>query len=216
MSKTRYSFAALAIAAAAFVSSAPARADFVQTLSPVAADLNLIGTGNVTAGTAFFGTVSGYTGSSIKIVDTQQATFHSNGQAQISEVNKGPAITSLVFTPISGIFNEFSFRPDGAGKTDSSIQVSIMDQFASTFTFLVHWNGLNNSVGFTGLPTNEIIKKVTITDVNGPGLADVKDIGFGFVAAVPEASTWAMMMIGFCGVGFLAYRRSGAARFRIA
>ncbi len=26
-------------------------------------------------------------------------------------------------------------------------------------------------------------------------------------AAVPEASTWAMMMLGFAGVGFLAYRR---------
>jgi PEP-CTERM motif len=29
----------------------------------------------------------------------------------------------------------------------------------------------------------------------------------GTVAAVPEPSTWAMMILGFCGVGFLAYRR---------
>jgi hypothetical protein len=27
------------------------------------------------------------------------------------------------------------------------------------------------------------------------------------VGAVPEPSTWAMMMLGFCGVGFMAYRR---------
>jgi hypothetical protein len=27
------------------------------------------------------------------------------------------------------------------------------------------------------------------------------------VGAVPEPSTWAMMLIGFCGLGFLAYRR---------
>jgi hypothetical protein len=27
------------------------------------------------------------------------------------------------------------------------------------------------------------------------------------VAAVPESSTWAMMILGFCGVGFLTYRR---------
>ena len=26
-------------------------------------------------------------------------------------------------------------------------------------------------------------------------------------AAVPEPSTWAMMILGFCGVGFMAYRR---------
>lgn len=28
-----------------------------------------------------------------------------------------------------------------------------------------------------------------------------------FTAAVPEPSTWAMMILGFCGVGFMAYRR---------
>jgi hypothetical protein len=28
-----------------------------------------------------------------------------------------------------------------------------------------------------------------------------------FTAAVPEPSTWAMMILGFCGIGFMAYRR---------
>ena len=35
------------------------------------------------------------------------------------------------------------------------------------------------------------------------------------VSAVPEASTWAMMIIGFCGLGFLAYRKQGNS-FRVA
>jgi hypothetical protein len=35
-------------------------------------------------------------------------------------------------------------------------------------------------------------------------------------AAVPEASTWAMMILGFMGVGFLAYRRKNTHAFRIA
>jgi len=43
---------------------------------------------------------------------------------------------------------------------------------------------------------------------------------YGFtvgVAAVPEASTWAMMILGFAGVGFMAYRRkSKGSAFRIA
>jgi PEP-CTERM motif len=30
-------------------------------------------------------------------------------------------------------------------------------------------------------------------------------------AAVPEPSTWAMMILGFCGVGFMAYRRKNSA-----
>jgi hypothetical protein len=33
------------------------------------------------------------------------------------------------------------------------------------------------------------------------------------VAAIPEASTWAMMILGFLGLGFMAYRRKGALRF---
>ena len=34
------------------------------------------------------------------------------------------------------------------------------------------------------------------------------------VAAVPELSTWGMMLLGFCGLGFLAYRqKAGAIRF---
>jgi hypothetical protein len=27
------------------------------------------------------------------------------------------------------------------------------------------------------------------------------------IAAVPEPSTWAMMILGFCGIGFMAYHR---------
>lgn len=37
------------------------------------------------------------------------------------------------------------------------------------------------------------------------------DFGMATVSAVPEPSTWAMMVLGFAGVGFMAYhRRNGA------
>jgi hypothetical protein len=36
------------------------------------------------------------------------------------------------------------------------------------------------------------------------------------VAPVPEPSTWAMMILGFMGVGFMAYRRKGRSTFRLA
>ena len=35
-------------------------------------------------------------------------------------------------------------------------------------------------------------------------------------SGVPEPSTWAMMILGFAGVGFLAYRRRSGPTFRIA
>jgi hypothetical protein len=48
----------------------------------------------------------------------------------------------------------------------------------------------------------------------GPGLLDDHQ-GF-VVTSVPEASTWAMMLLGFLGVGFMAYRRKGQTSFRLA
>jgi hypothetical protein len=35
----------------------------------------------------------------------------------------------------------------------------------------------------------------------------VEDGSLTIAAAVPEPSTWAMMILGFCGLGFIAYRR---------
>jgi hypothetical protein len=36
------------------------------------------------------------------------------------------------------------------------------------------------------------------------------------LTAVPEASTWAMMLLGFLGVGFMAYRSKDGSAFRFA
>jgi hypothetical protein len=36
------------------------------------------------------------------------------------------------------------------------------------------------------------------------------------VTAVPEPSTWAMMLLGFAGIGFMAYRRKSKAAFMAA
>jgi hypothetical protein len=44
----------------------------------------------------------------------------------------------------------------------------------------------------------------------GPALDNVS------VTAIPEASTWAMMIVGFAGAGFLAYRRRNQVAGAIA
>jgi hypothetical protein len=43
------------------------------------------------------------------------------------------------------------------------------------------------------------------------------DVIQGQVSGVPEPSTWAMMILGFAGVGFMAYRRNNhGAALRVA
>jgi hypothetical protein len=44
-------------------------------------------------------------------------------------------------------------------------------------------------------------------------MGDFTGTVYGPVAAVPEPSTWAMMILGFLGVGFLAYRKKSNLRF---
>jgi hypothetical protein len=40
--------------------------------------------------------------------------------------------------------------------------------------------------------------------------------GLTISTAVPEPSTWAMLILGFAGIGFMAYRRRGQQNFRLA
>jgi hypothetical protein len=40
--------------------------------------------------------------------------------------------------------------------------------------------------------------------------ADRVVVNIGNVSAVPEASTWAMLLLGFTGIGFMAYRRKNS------
>jgi hypothetical protein len=49
------------------------------------------------------------------------------------------------------------------------------------------------------------------------GITSTLNFYADFTAAVPEPSTWAMMILGFAGVGFMAYRRrSNGPAFRLA
>ncbi len=46
---------------------------------------------------------------------------------------------------------------------------------------------------------------------NNTGAFTVTIDGFEVTAGVPEPSTWAMLLLGFAGVGFAGYRRKRAA-----
>jgi hypothetical protein len=72
-----------------------------------------------------------------------------------------------------------------------------------------NWGSLNS---FSTLPgdfvsgTNTLVMQITSTDDFLEG-GRLEGQVVGGVSAVPEPSTWAMMLLGFCGLGFVAYRR---------
>jgi len=64
---------------------------------------------------------------------------------------------------------------------------STIDPFGSTAVTANGINDLGQVVGF-------------YTDANGNTI--------GFETTIPEPSTWAMMLLGFAGLGFLGYRKA--------
>lgn len=78
----------------------------------------------------------------------------------------------------------------GATVTDPYFRTS----FASGYAYVFNHDSVYQSSPFVD-PTGEFI--ITLPDYGAAW----------FVTAVPEPSTWAMLLLGFAGTGFLAYRR---------
>ena len=58
------------------------------------------------------------------------------------------------------------------------------------------------------------VHDLTLSSLNSSG--EITGTITDYVAAVPEPSTWAMMILGFFGIGFLGYRRSHRQALRLA
>ena len=109
----------------------------------------------------------------------------------------------------------FSQPGSGSGTFDAIMQGSINHGGGGTLTF--NFPSTSQQVTYSGgsfdLTINDVVFGRGDLTLNITG-----SISNSVVTAVPEPSTWAMMILGFAGVGFMAYRRRNhaAAAFRIA
>jgi light-regulated signal transduction histidine kinase (bacteriophytochrome) len=71
-------------------------------------------------------------------------------------------------------------------------------------------NGGGAFIGFTDI--GKSILSVSYNATNDIVALDDVRFGNASVSAVPEPSTWAMMILGFAGLGFMAYRREKNSR----
>ena len=107
-----------------------------------------------------------------------------------------------------------SGNPDG-GPPTKHIEVDVGGNPAAFFNYTVTGNKTNMmyqtvSLLFTGTGSDLLSFKSLDAGAFGGVVGDINVS----VAAVPEASTWAMIILGFAGVGFLSYRRkSRSMRF---
>jgi hypothetical protein len=95
----------------------------------------------------------------------------------------------------------------------SNVTMAAYDSSNNLIESLLLSNGTANLVApgtFIGFQEDSAgISRVVFSN----GSIVVRDISISnSVSAVPEPSTWAMMIVGFLGVGFLAYRAKGDLR----
>jgi hypothetical protein len=219
MTRLRSALLSLLIPAAVVAFGTSARADFqIETgLSPPP-NLNLSNTADNPANTTFFGTAEGY----VIDITANVAVFSANGAAVIGTIpNGGTPITTVTFKPENTLaFDDFQTRGILTGNADQDVTITVNDNLGNIFVFHVTSNGDFLPIGVVAVPgTGETIASVSVS-CPGCTFDQLKQEAFSLapgVSAVPEASTWAMMILGFMGVGFMAYRRrSQGGHFRFA
>jgi hypothetical protein len=113
----------------------------------------------------------------------------------IGENDDGPFGTRPI-DPVTGEpYDTFLTAHLDPGNYEVTIQ--LYDNFA---------NGPTLSDGFKGSAYNGFID-FTGNPRDGHWAFDILNVDTAVQASVPEPSTWAMMILGFCGLGFMAYRR---------
>ena len=159
--------------------------------------------------TASTGTVGS---SSVIGITVNVASDFANGNAAITPVGT-KSLTELIFTPTSDTeFDGFSFSGqdnDGSSKNPQIIDVTVTDAsgLSEVFKFSETKSNADISMGIIAAMAGQTIKSVEI--YNSGGFKDAKQFSFDQVqlSAAPEPATWAMMLVGFGGLG-AALRRA--------
>jgi hypothetical protein len=125
------------------------------------------------------------------------------------------SLTSAINHTYSEVFNlAVSFNlPSGTSPSPGIFTVDLQGKISGNGNKLdITWLDNTDAFTYNGGTFTLMVQDLTISQG-----ANVPIIGtLTAVSAVPEASTWAMMILGFMGVGFMAYRRSGHGQLRLA
>jgi hypothetical protein len=191
--------AILAAASALAVVASPASAAIVITASPGAVQPPE----NVLASTSMTGlTVMGATNHMVSVRSTETlTTTTSNGQSRFLATD-GSFDAGSIFLTAGGTFTSAEFNLFNALAGTTSVGIIINGGEVQNFA-------LGNGENFFGITATggDTITSIAF-DTNGSGVADLRQLRLGGVAAaVPEPATWALMLLGFGAIGASMRRR---------
>jgi hypothetical protein len=151
-------------------------------------------------------TTDGHSGT-LAAKDIVSFSLQINSAGQTADLSPGDTVLvngSNFTATASGLFFNFSSNSGG------NLLLYNMD------------NGGFNSVCFNdkseSCSDNRSAVGFTVGDQNigANFISETGNFEFGVAAAVPEPSTWAMMILGFFGLGFMAYRRKDSLALKAA
>jgi PEP-CTERM motif len=141
----------------------------------------------------------------------------SNGDATVKPIKDGSLI-QLILTPVDPtLFDSFDFRGQPL-KDGSTVVVDVQDNQGDPVQEF-KFTGLSADADFGAIgiigTLGETIKWVEVSD--SLGFKELKHFEWDTASSsVPEPSTWAMMALGFAGLGFAGYRKAKRAAFAAA
>jgi hypothetical protein len=156
------------------------------------------------------------TGTSVSFTslnNEQLSSSSSNGQARFATAD-GTLDAARFFLTQGGTFTQAEFNLFNAQGSTSSVLISVNGGTAQSFAL---GNGENFFNVFAS--GSDVITSIAF-DTNGVGVADLRQVRLGGLSAtapVPEPASWAMMFLGFGGVGYsLRRRKKVGTRIRFA
>jgi choice-of-anchor C domain-containing protein len=160
------------------------------------------------------------TGTSVDLIGTYwQAPPLGGGSVDLDGNNPGGIEQTISIGPGSYVLSFYlSGNPDGgnAVKTD----LTGVTGTSQIFTYTTGSNTKTNmkyelETMFFTLGPGTTSTVLSFSSLDGPSSPYGPVIGDVSISAVPEPATWAMMVLGFLGVGFMAYRRKTSTAFRL-
>jgi PEP-CTERM motif len=201
-------------AVAAVLALAPARAEVVFSGSAA----GCFGTGCTNYANTAVNQALTYTGSTFGGTTVNGLLFVGTGAASPNVDNFG----SFALAPTGNVTNTPTIFDLAVSFTLPAGTSSDPGVFTATVEGQITGNGKDGSLGivFTNPLQNFTFNGGTFSlDLFNVSLSPFGDVPLTgtitAISAVPEPSTWAMLILGFAGVGFMAYRRKGQGQLRL-
>ena len=128
----------------------------------------------------------------------------------ISSALASPPWTTNGSGTVNGAFSSGAFAMDGAGKYDYAMDIAGNGPSSiSSLTFTIMGASLTDIVGSSPFAADIISGTTGNTGVVDFSLSGGSTRGG---SPVPEPSTWAMLLLGFAGLGYAGYRKAQGSR----